>query len=281
MKLISFLVAILFLCNSATAKEAIYTGSTLAHRDVRVFLGISLTDSIDFIRWKLTLNDSRYSLNCQYGISKGGTPGFIDAKKAAFSGTLVKQAYYYVLQQGNKSFYLLHINDNLLHLLDKNKNFLIGDGSYSYALNSTTPSKSSQFNYPTKQNVEQQLMIFQGRTPCQELSKLLGRETTVACNKIKWYFILYTDPSTKKPTYYLQGGRQYKKATMKKGRWAIVQKNGRTIYELHSDEWRNPLYLLKAGDKFLFITDADGNLLVGDENFSYTLYRTIDKESSQ
>jgi len=281
MKLITLLVVALLIYNNTTAKEAVYTGSTLADRDVRVFLGISLTDSIDFIRWKITLNDSRYSLNCQYGISKGGTPGFINEKKAAFSGPLLKQEKYFVLKRGNKSFYLFQVNDNILHLLDKNKEFLIGDGGYGYALNNITPSKSSQVNYPAKQYPEQPLMAFQGRTPCQELSKLLGRETTPACNKMKWYFILYTDPSTKKPTYFLRGGRQYKKATMTKGSWAIVQKNGRTIYELHSDEWRNPLYLLKAGDKILFIADDDGNLLVGDEDFSYTLYRTIDKEPSQ
>lgn len=272
MKTLFSLLATLFITSLAHGKETAYVGSTPADRDVRVFLGISLTDSIDFIRWKVMINDNHYSLDCQYGISKGGTPGFINEKKVVFAGSLAKQDIYLQLKHGHNVFYLLHVNNNLLHLLDKHKNFLIGDGGYSYVLNNTLPVKSSGFSFPLKPVPPQPLMAYQGRTPCQGLSD------NPACEKMKWYILLFTDPQTKKPTYFLEGGRQYKKASMSKGKWDIIEKNGRTIYRLLSEKWPNPMYLLRSTDAILFITDAEGNLLVGDKNFSYTLNRTIDQE---
>ena len=272
MKTLSLFLALTVICFSTSGKETVYQGSTPAHQHVRDFLGISLTDSIDFIRWKVAIRSNRYDLNCQYGISKGGTSGFIDEKKVAFSGQVSRQGHYYLLQRGNKTFYVLEINASLLYLLDENKNLLVGDGGYSYALNSKTPVKSQQFNYPLKQSRVGYLMAFQGRTPCQELS------SNPACEKMKWYIIFYTDSVTGKPSYYLEGGRGYKKETMARGRWEIIRKNGRIIYKLDIEKYTHPLYLLKADDNILFFTDAAGNLLVGNENFSYTLNRTGDRE---
>ena len=68
---------------------------------------------------------------------------------------------------------------------------------------------------------------------------------------------------------------------MKMRGWEIVYKNGRTIYQLYSDGWRNPLYLRKGSNAILFIMDAALNLLAGDEDFSYTLNRTTDQEPAQ
>jgi len=90
--------------------------------------------------------------------------------------------------------------------------------------------------------------------------------------------LLFTDSATGKPAYYLEGGRQYKKETMIRGNWEIIRKNERTIYKLQTEKRRRPLYLLRADDTILFITDAEGNLLVGNEDFSYTLTGTIDRE---
>jgi len=279
MKILSSLLVLTVICFSAGSKETVYRGSAPAHPDVRNFLGIPLTDSIDFIRWNVVMRSDRYDLNCQYGLSKGGTNGFIDEKKVAFSGPLSKQGNYYYLHRGNKTFYLLEINSNLLHLLDKNKTLLVGNGGYSYALNIDTPIKTDQFNLQLKQTPAGNSMVFQGRTPCQELSRLLGQNRSAACDKMKWYIILYMDSVTGQPSYYLNGGMGYRKETMTRGSWEITRgRDGRVIYKLDPEKKTFAVYLLKADDNILFFTDSAGNLLVGNENFSYTLNRTKDRE---
>lgn len=278
MKIFSFLFVMMMICSNTSGKETVYQGSTPADTGVRDFLGISFTDSIDFIRWRIMIRSNHYDLTCKYGLSKGGTNGFTEEKTISFSGELAKQDMYLLLQQRKKVLYMMEINTSLLHLLDKNKNLLIGNGGYSYALNSTTPVKTDQFNHSTKQTKIEQLMAFQGRTPCQELSVLLGRNSSQACNKLKWYIIFFTDSLTGKPLYYLEGGRGYKKETMAKGSWEIIRKNGRIVYKLDIERRMNPLYLLKADDNILFFIDAEGKLLVGNEDFSYTLNRTVDRE---
>ena len=278
MKTFFALLALMVIGCNASGKETTYTGSTPAHAVVREFLGISLTDSIDFIRWKLVIRPEAYELNCQYGLGKGGTNGFVDGKGVEFSGKLRKQGHYCFLLREGRTISILELNSNLLHLLDGNKNLLVGNGGYSYALNSNTPVKSYQFNHPLIQPSPEYHMAFQGRTPCQELSILLGKRSIPACDKIKWYIVFFTDSITGKPSYCLEGGRAYRKETMAKGSWEIIPKDGRIIYKLNLPRWPNPLYLLKADDNILFFTDAEGNLLVGNENFSYTLNRTDDRE---
>ncbi|MDB5231123.1 MAG: hypothetical protein JWN76_1928 [Chitinophagaceae bacterium] len=156
---------------------------------------------------------------------------------------------------------------------------LTGNGGYSYVLNNNAPVKDGEFYPPTPQNLPAKMMVFQGRTPCAELAKMMQQDKGPACDKMKWYIILYTDSVTGQPSYYLKGGRAYKKETMTKGRWQIIRKNGRTIYKLDTENENAVIYLLRGDDNFLFFTDEEGNLLVGNENFSYTLNRTTDRES--
>jgi hypothetical protein len=203
----------------------------------------------------------------------------MDERKAVFSGPLSKQSNYYHLQHGDKAFNMLEVNANLLHLLDKNKALLVGNGGYSYALNIDAPITTDQFNFPSQQMPAAHFMAFQGRTPCQELARLMGLDKTAACNKMKWYVILYADSITGKPSYYLKGGRAYRKETMDRGNWAISRgKDGRLIYTLDPEKKTTAVHLVKADDNILFFTDANGNLLVGNEDFSYTLNRVHDRE---
>lgn len=279
MKIPPVIFTLSVICANANAEETVFHGSTPAHADVRDFLHIPLEDSIDFIRWNLRLNSNKYGLKCQFGISRGGTNGFIDPKEVVLSGRLEKEGNLYTLFHGNKTVYMLKINSNLFHLLNKKKGFLVGNGGYSYALNIDKPVKSAELNVQSAQSPTENSMAFQGRTPCQELSRLMGLNKSAACNKMKWYIILYVDPVTKQPTYYLKGGRGYKKETMDKGSWEISSgKDGRVIYKLDPEKKASAVNLLKADDNILFFTDHEGNLLVGNENFSYTLNRTKDLE---
>ena len=55
---------LLFMVSCANGKDRNFTGSTPAATVVREFLGVDLRDSIDFIRWKLVLNDLHFKLEC-------------------------------------------------------------------------------------------------------------------------------------------------------------------------------------------------------------------------
>ena len=266
--------ALVCICFLAAGQESTYVGSTPAHRSVREFLGISLTDSIDFIRWKLVTRSSQYEVLCKYGISKPSTPGFIDEKRTTFSGALKKEKNYYNLVHESKTLSMLIMNSNLLHLADENKKLLVGNGGYSYALNIDGPVKTDQFNTPVVQGTAKSPLVYEGRTPCQELSNLLVLNRREECNKLKWYFILYTDSLTGKPSHYLSNGTAYRKETMAKGKWEIVTgKNGKVTYKLSPEAKTYSIYLLKIDTNILIFTDPEGNLLVGNENFSYTLNR--------
>ncbi|MEJ0101316.1 MAG: hypothetical protein WDO19_01635 [Bacteroidota bacterium] len=53
------------------------------------------------------------------------------------------------------------------------------------------------------------------------------------------------------------------------------RKNNRVIYQLNDDDGKGFIYLLKPGEQILLFTDEGGKLLVGNEDFSYTLNRTF------
>ena len=278
MKAICLLVFLSVISLSGRAKPLVYQGSTPAHRDVRVFLNISLTDSIDFIKWHLAIDADRYELSCKYGLAKGGTDGFTNEKQARFSGKLAKDGHHYILRDDDRNFYILQLNSNLLQLVDRNKKILVGNGGYSYTLNTDTPQKTDQLNLSSKQVLMEPEASFQGRTPCQELATMMGLNKSGACDKMKWYIIFFADPGTGKPTHYLKGGRAYKRETMTKGKWETYRgKDGRVMYKLDPDKGNFATYLVKVDDNTLFFTDADGNLLVGNKNFSYTLNRVPEK----
>lgn len=251
-----------------------FVGSTPGHSVVRSFLGIASTDSIDFIRWKLEINANRFTLQCQYGLSKPSTPDFINEKRVAFEGDLTKKENHYFLLYHGKRLSLLEVNGSLLHLLDEHKQMLIGNGGYSFALNNIDTVKADQFNIQPSQSTVNGPLVFEGRTPCQELSALLDLNKSEACNKMKWYMIFYKDSVTGKPSYYLKGGIGYRKETMERGTWKMITgKNGRIIYQVNPDKQDYTLYLLKGDDNILFFIDPTGRLLVGNEDFSYTLNR--------
>ena len=153
MKLIATLLLFTLLGSCANSKETNYTASTPASSSVRTFLGISLTDSIDFIRWKLSLTDIKYSLECNYGIGKPNTNGFYDGgKKIVLSGITKRGNNYYMLQNGNQVLKLKELNANLLHILNNDNTLMIGNAGWSYALNNMAPSATNKFNMIGKTN---------------------------------------------------------------------------------------------------------------------------------
>lgn len=118
-----------------------FVGSTPADAAVRDFPGISLGDSIDFIRWSIALEEDAYRLSCHYGISQPNTNGFLnDGERLVLTDLLQKKKNGYVLQNGHKRLGLLQVNANLLHLLDGDGKPLVGNDGWSYTLSTESPA---------------------------------------------------------------------------------------------------------------------------------------------
>jgi hypothetical protein len=271
MKLVATLLSITLLVSCANSKGTNYTASTPAAPLVRTFLGISLTDSIDFIRWKLSLTDKKYSLECSYGIGKPNSNGFYDEKKLVLNGTVKRENNNYILENGNHILKLAELNVNLLHIVNNDNTLLRGGGGWSYALNNMAPSASNQFNMITKQQIVlKDSIAFEGRTPCGVPHII---EPGKLCYKLKWYLVLYS--KNNEPAAYRILGTPYRRDEGgKRGSWKITTgKDGRIIYQLNDENEKPFIYLLQLDQGVLIFTDANGNLLVGDHDFSYTLNR--------
>jgi len=115
-------------------------------------------------------------------------------------------------------------------------------------------------------------IAFAGRTPCDIPGVIdAGRE----CYKLKWYIVLYANDKKNELGTYKVYGTPYRMAGGKTGNWKIIAgKNGRIIYQLNDDKGNGFLYLLKLDEHILVFTDAHEKLLVGDQDFSYTLNRS-------
>ncbi len=181
-----------------------------------------------------------------------------------------KEKSNYILNNAGKILKLLEMNDNLLHLLNSDNSLLVGTGGWSYTLCNEHPMTSNQLNWVAKKPVLTDSMVFHGRTPCP------GIDPRRECLKLKWSVVLFADTRSNQPNGYLLRGtlNQYGN---KKGQWKIITgTDGRIIYELMAaNNNGDPLYLLKLDDNILVFTDANGNLLVGNEDFSYTLSRRL------
>jgi hypothetical protein len=258
------------LVSCANSKEINYTGSTPASTIIRAFLEISLSDSIDFIRWKLTLNENNYILQCNYGIGKNNTNGFINGgKNISINGLFKKEKNIFLLINGDRSLKLVELNANLLHLLNANNTLLVGNGGWSYTLNNINPAVSNEINIKTKQPVLKDSMIFEGRTPCGIPGIISdGNE----CYKLKWKIILYADAGWNLPTTYKIIRVIRSSESTITGNWEIIKdKEGNITYRLHNSIQNTFLYLVVVDENILLFTDAYRNLLVGNEDFSYTL----------
>jgi hypothetical protein len=271
MKLIaSFLIA--FLSISSSGKVAKYTGSTPANQVVRAFLGISAADSVDFIRWSLVFENDKYTLRCNYGIGKPNTNGFINGGKwVELHGALKKEGNYYHLRNANKSLALVEVNLDLLHIVDEKNNLSVGNGGWSYTLNRIEPVTTDEIEIAFKKPILKDSMAFQGRTPCG-VPGIHSIEKP--CYKLKWSLVLYADAQNDEPRRYKLSGTAWEQRPAKVGEWKIVRgKHGRIIYQLKDENGGVLISLIQLDDNVLAFADTEEKLLVGDEDFSYTLSR--------
>jgi hypothetical protein len=170
--------------NEKNVNEKIYIGSTPADPVIKSFLGIPLSDSIDFIRWKIILRDKRYQLQCNYGIGKANTNGFINGGlKIESSGENRIEKNYYQFRNGTKTLKAVALNADLLHLLNADNSLLVGNGGWSYTLSNTKPSITDQVSLIAGPTVLKDSIGFEGRTPCKVPGVI---EPGRLCYKLKW-----------------------------------------------------------------------------------------------
>lgn len=290
--------------------HAVFQGNTPCDAAVQPLPQIPADAECEQMIWSLVLyqnpqtgDPTTYQLNSAYGMSKpntndligGGTPIVMDGKWTITTGTQSDSgATVYQLNpddaQNTVSF--LRVNENLLHILNREKESLVGNGAWSYTLNrmdNQTPAQqpdlpASFLNPPTRPPLPSMpegaavFGVFDARTPCHEiLFELLKAAPSSDCLKLKMRLTLYQDAATGAPGTYLIFGT----STYREGTWTILlgmdgHPNAR-IYQLHLDDGQMPVSLLQVDENHLFLMDRDLHLLVGNELFSYTLSRTVSK----
>lgn len=274
MKKFTVLFCTLLIAVFGEGKEVTYTASTPADAIVRDFLGIPQKDSVDFIRWKLTISKQHYTLSCNYGIGKPNTAGFINGgSNITANGFLLKDHHYYMLTNGNRTLRLAVLNTDLLHILNSDGSFLRGNGGWSYTLNNMRPKGSSDISFKAAHTTITDSMKFEGRTPCGVPGII---EPGTVCYKLKWYIVLYGDAVKNIPTTYKVLGTPWRQHDGRKGTWQIIKANdGRIIYQLNDEIGKGFLQLLKADEGILLFTGSDGKTLTGNEDFSFTLNKIL------
>jgi hypothetical protein len=306
----TFLIA--FVATNSCSQSApqnstsVYEATTPCNEAVKTLLAIPATTKTDMMKWNLTLhNDSKssvpasYKLIYTYGLAKQGTRGFMEgANTKELNGkcTISKgikenaDAIVFTLYSDDSTVLLsfLKPNENILHLLDKDKNLMVGNGAWSYTLNRTNPVKLSSNKFSSQKmkgsGISTDSAVFDARTPCYEPLLALSGSTMTGCQLIKCRVILYRDVNTHEPTSFKlytihvgTGDTRYPTT----GKWivALGTKNDpkAILYQLQPEsEKRLPrLVFLKGDNNILFLLDNEMNFMAGNDYCGYTFNRVM------
>lgn len=249
--------------------EMNFTASTPAGKTIRTFLGIDQRDSIDFIRWKLRVTDHKtFDLSCSYGMAKPNTNGFIGDKNVGIRGSVTVNDGTLTLSYEGKRLDMLVLNSNIMHLLYSDGTMMVGNGGWSYTLNTAGSPVSEGIALKAKSVTFIDSVVFDGRTPCKGIEELMMNKTRPECYKKKWRVTLYKDPSS--PT-----SGTYKIGTVeaRTGKWKMkIHSTGRPVYILDLNNG-NTLNLYHADENIVYLMDRNDGLMIGDHDFSYSLNR--------
>jgi hypothetical protein len=150
-KLIQFLVlnGVFFATYAQETKPfATFVGTSPCGNIIKPLLGIKDDNECEFAKWTMTLAPQKTNapadvkLVYRFGLSKPNTSGFMDEKKAEFSGhwtirkgtkTKPNAIVYQVTLHGiEKNLLFVKLSDNSIHLLDSQLGLMIGNSGYSY-----------------------------------------------------------------------------------------------------------------------------------------------------
>ena len=314
----SCLAAIMFfLCSGITnscsqtadpSARSFFDATTPCDETVKKILGIPIDFKCEMIRWGLTLyHDPKkntpvtFNLNCTYGLAKQGTRGFMEGAKTielkgkcstgkSIAGNTNAIIYNLTADSPGIVLSFLKPDENLLHLLNEDKQLVIGGAGWSYTLNRTNPVMSSQNKFVPVTMASQFINassdtvgIFHGRTPCNAALQAIHDISPNGCQLVKCQLILLQDIKTHSPSAFIlktiyvgNGDNNIYSVT---GKWKLMQGTlsdpAAIIYQLEPGSGKSnaSLLLLKADDNILFLLDNDTHFLVGNEYCSYTLNR--------
>lgn len=293
---------------SENSKLGVFVGTSPCDAVARRPLGIPATADCEMIKWSLTLYQERgtlapttYELNFTYGMAQPNTNGFKNGgTKVERKGKWVADRtktdsgefiYKLVAARSEEAMFFMKLDDNLLHLLDTERRLALGHAGWSYTLSRTerllpaNPSNPAPWppqTTPTNKTTPSRAVTssvfgrFAGRSPCVEIAKEINHAVEPDCMKVKWDLTLYGDEKTSAPTTYELKGTFYRDQP-RKGTWRVLigakAGPGAIVYQLDPDASQGSLLFLKADDNILFFLDHSRHLLVGNQDFSYTLNR--------
>ena len=278
----------------------VFTGTSPCAEFVKPKLQIPAGENCDRIKWRFSLFDSgKYELTREWGFhvdnrtylpkgttSLSGTWKFAKGRTGDPIGIVVQLD----VDKPNSIAFAL-VDQNILHLLDSNKSLAVGDSGASYTLSrshksSELPTGSNGLSSDSDAAAE---VNFSGRSPCREIAKEINHPIAADCFKLKWSIDFFRDPQTLAPTTYRLRGTLYRNESrgterIREGKWKVTKgtKNdpNAIVYRLDAFDTDGPIFLLKADQNVLFFLTKDGSLLIGNDDFSYTLNRDTSKRST-
>jgi hypothetical protein len=152
-------VSLLTFCTSCgqtrSTKDApvrTYVASTPCNNSSQPLSETPISADCEFIKWNLQLFPGKgkqdagaYQLNASYGISKPSTQDFMHENKLELKGTWklekrrisdrFREVYVLDKKTAGKQIILVRLSDDILHLLDSDNHFMIGNASWSYTFN--------------------------------------------------------------------------------------------------------------------------------------------------
>lgn len=283
--------------SASGAHDIVFVGSTPGDESVKSMLSIPVETNVDFIRWNMTLSATNtFALDIVFGESQPNTLGFKNqGYKRSIKGTYVisqnvnkgvNQSVYRLKSDGLPvEMALAKINDNLLHLLAPQNQLMVGNGGWSYSLNRKIPVNTvaqpiTIATPPTSTLDTLSQIVFDGRTPCQEIaSDHPELNARASCFKLKWRITLNRDSITHLPSTYTIRKVVNNQLGNVSGKWAVIRGTAANphavIYQLNPDKPAEAFSFLVADDNVLFWLNKDNEPYIGNEDFSFTLNRKL------
>lgn len=282
---VALVAVVLFTRTSVASPNAgVFSATSPCAEFAKSFLRIPAGENCDRIKWRLSLFDSgKYTLKRDWGFHVDNRT-YLPKDTTTIEGTWKTIKGLIQLNAGNpNSLSFALVDQNILHLLDANKQLAIGDSGASYTLSRDQESSviASASYASAIQNKPATQTLFSGRSPCREVAHELNRSVPSDCFKLKWALTLHRDLKTLAPTtYHLRGSLYWKDngpEHPREGKWKIIKGTktnpNAVVYELEAFGKDGPIFLLEADRNILFFATKDGNLLIGNDDFSYTLNR--------
>jgi len=266
-----------------------FVGTTPATPELLQFLG-AVGANAELIEWKLSLqgnrSTARYTVSATIGLTQANMPGISREKRhldvggswSTAKGTR-SNAMADVIVLGNLSF--VRLGPSIIHALNQDRSLMTGNGGWSFSLNRSdrleplvdptlvTQQSSVSYTISPLSTGPSVYGVFEGRTPCQGVARAMRMTVDPSCAKVKWRVTLYQDPQTRTPSSYKVEGSLYRGAKSE-GRWTIAQNQPGALPVIRLE---SSATFVQADDDVLLFADRQGNPLVGNASFSYTLDR--------